>query len=261
MRCILPVLIINKQWIYDNNKLMAPLLAIVFSSLASLLAIYTVIDLIFVLVPAVTFFTFHFTKLYKLKLRLLGSLIVFIVVVFITAGVATNIVYEAHPTYETQLLNVNGNLTGNIVLASVTPYTGSSSSYTFQFYITPNGTIDYNSINLNIQLLGGGTIVVPYSQMTNATFTGNSTVKLTYSTPLSTGIYTYNLTAHGNIPLHTPDINGPFNVSPLTFYIDILPTYALYYTIIYELIFMVGVFIARSMTSARRYRQPQQPQQ
>jgi hypothetical protein len=240
---------------------MAPLLAIVFSSLASLLAIYTVIDLIFVLVPAVTFFTFHFTKFYKLKLRLLASLIVFIVVVFITAGLATNIVYQAHPTYETQLLNVNGNLTGNIVLASVTPYTGSSSSYTFQFYITPNGTLNYNSINLNIQLLGGGTKVVQYKQMTNSTFSGNNTVELTYSTPLSTGIYTYNLTAQSNISLHTPDINGPFSVSPFTFYVDILPTYALYYTIIYELVFLVGVFIARSMTSSRRYRQPQQPKQ
>lgn len=252
---------ISKQWIYDNNRIMAPVLAIIFSALASVIAIYTVSDLIFVLVPAVTFFTFHYTKFYRLKLRLLASLIVFIVVVLITAVLATNIVYHAQPTYETQFLNVNGNLTGNIVLASVAPYAGSSTSYDFQFYITPNGTLNFNTISLNIQELGGKTTVIPYSQMTNTTYSGNNTVKLTYSTPLVGGIYTYNLTTPSNGNLHTPSINGPFNTSPFVFYTNILPTYALYYTIIYELVFLVGVFIARSMTNSRRYRQSQQPPQ
>lgn len=250
----------NKQWIYDNNKVAAPVLAVIFSTIATLIAIYTISELIFVLVPAVTFFTFHYTKLYKLKLRLLGGLIVFIVVVFITAGLATNIIYHAQPTYETQFLNSNGNQTGTIVLASVTPFAGTASSYEFQIYIEPNGSLNHNSISLNIQELGGKTTVVHYSEMANTTYAGNNTIKLTYTTSLAGGIYQYNLTAQNNGSLHTPSINGPFNTSPLSYYTYVLPVYALYYTILYELVFLAGVFIARSLSSSRRFRPPQTPQ-
>ena len=250
----------NKQWIYDNNKVIAPVLAIILSTLATLLAIYTVAEFIFVLVPAVTFFTFHYTKLYKMKLRLLGGLIVFIVVVFITAGLATNIIYHAEPTYQTQFYNSNGNQTGTVVLASVSPFAGTSSSYNFQIYIKPNGTFDYKSVSLNIQELGGKTTVVHYSQMANTTYPGNNTIRLTYTTSLANGIYQYNLTAQSNGSLHTPSINGPFNTSPFSYYTYVLPVYAIYYTILYEMVFLAGVFIARSLSRSRRYNPPQPPQ-
>ncbi len=252
---------INKQWIYDHNKVMAPVLAVIFSVLASLLAIYTVSVLIFILVPAVTFFTFHYTKLYKMKLRLLGSLIVFIVVMLITVGMLTSIVYYSQPTYKTQFLNSNGNETGSTILASVTPYSGTSQSFTFNFYIVPNGTFDYNSLNLNIKEVNGQLTTVHYSQMHAQTFTGNLTERLTYTTSLPAGLYSYNLTTNTNGTLSTPSISGPLNSSFLVVYEYLLPTYAVFYTIIFELVFLIGIFVGRSVSNSRRYSQQRPPQQ
>ena len=250
---------INKQWIYDHNRLMAPVFAIIFSVLVTLLAVYTISEIIF-LVPVVTFFSFHYTKLYRLKLRILASFIVFIVVAFVAVALLTNVVYSSQPTYKTQFLNEHGNLTGSDVLASVTPYSGSSQSYTFQFYIMPNGTLNYNSINLNIAEVSGKTVVVHFSEMVNQTYSGNNTLKLTYTTGLGTGIYSYNLTAQSSEPLHTPNISGPINSPFYVLYGYLLPTYAVYYLIIFELVFVAGVFIARSISNSRRYSQPQPPQ-
>lgn len=251
---------LNKQWIYDHNKIMAPVLAVIFSTLVSFVAIYTVSQLIYVLVPAVTFFTFHYTKLYRLRLRLLASFIVFIVVVFVLVALLTNIVYESQPTYKTQFLNANGNGTGSTVLASVTPYSGSSPTYTFQFYIVPNGSLDYNSLSLNILSLGGKATVVPYTHLDITNFSGNNTEKLVYTTSLGTGIYSYNLTAQNNGTIHTPSISGPINTSFFVVYTYLVPTYAVLYTVIFELVFFAGVFIARSMSNSRRYNPRQPPQ-
>ncbi len=252
---------INKQWIYDHNKVVAPLLAIIFSILASLLAIYTVSELIFVLVPAVTFFTFHYTKLYKMKLRLYGSLIVFIVVLLVVVAMLTSIVYYSQPTYKTQFLNSNGNETGSTVLASVTPYSGSSQSYTFHFYIVPNGSFDYSSLNLNIKEVGGQVKTVSYAQMHYQTYPGNLTENITYTTSLGSGLYSYNLTVSNNGTFSTPSISGPLNASFFAVYEHLLPTYAVFYTIIFELVFFVGVFVGRSISSSRRYSQQMPPQQ
>lgn len=253
---------LNKQWIFDHNKLVAPILAIIFSTLLILVAVFTISDLVF-LVPVVTFFTFHYTRLYRLKLRLLAGAIAFIVVALIFVGILTGIVYNSQPTYSTQFLNENGNATGSTVLASVTPYSGNSQDYTYHVYIVPNGTIDYNTLSLNILKANGGTTVVHYSQMTNKTFSGNNTQELTYvSSTLASGIYAYNLTVQSsNGTLHTPSISGPFNTSIFVVYINLVPFYGLFYLAVFELVFLAGIFIARSMSNSRRYRPPQPPQE
>lgn len=250
----------NKQWIYDHNRLMAPVLAIIFSTLLALFSIFTISYLIF-LVPVVTFFTFHYTKLYRLKLRLLAGVIVFIVVALISVGILTSVVYASQPTYSTQFLNENGNETGSTILASVTPYSGSSATYTYHFYIVPNGTFDYNSLNLNIAKSGGGITTVNYSQMTIKNFTGNNTEDLTYvlDNP-GPGLYSYNLTvSSSNGVLHTPSASGPFSASVFVVYLNLVPFYGFIYIAIYGLVFLAGVFMARSISNSRRYNVPPPP--
>lgn len=241
-------LVSYKEWIKDNNRIMAPVLAILFSSLVVLAGIYIYGELMF-LVPVVTFFTFHYTGLYKLRLRLLASVIVFIVIAFLATGLLSSAVYSAHPTYQTQFSD------GSNVTASVTPYSGNSPYYVYHAYITPNGSFDFGTLSLNIQKTGGGLTIVDYSHMQVVGF-ANGTKEITYNeTSLGSGIFSYNFTAqkNGTGTIYTPEISGPLNTSFFTVYLYILPTYAIYYVIIFELIFIVGAFIARSFSNSRRY--------
>ena len=246
------------EWVKSNNRVTAPVLAVLFSVIVALSAIYFYGELMF-LVPVVTFVTFHYTGLYRLRLRLLGGTIVFIIVAFLATGLLTNAVYHAHPTYQTYFTNGTSAM-GNVT-ATVTPYSGQSPSYVYHIYITPNGSLDFNTVELNIHQLGGVTINVQYAQMQNTTFPLNNTVELTYTlTNPGAGIYSYNLTAQKNGTIYTPEISGPLNTPFFSVYVYILPTYAIYYLIIFELIFVVGVFIARSFSSSRRYsQQPPHP--
>lgn len=249
-----------KSWIIQNNRLTAPLLAILFSALVVLLAINLFGELMF-LVPVVTFFTFHYTKFYRFKLRLLASVIVFLVVAFLATGLLTSALYNAHPTYKTEFY-LGTNETGTNVTASVSPYSGSSQYYSFQIYVTPNGTFDFNTLYLNVHSSEGSSVSVPFSQLHKTNFSNNNTMELTYQlSNIKSGIYTYNLTAqHNGSTIYTPEISGPINTSQFIVYTYLLPTYAIYYVIIFELIFVAGLFIGRSFSNVRRSTPPPPPE-
>lgn len=248
-----------KSWIIQHNRLTAPLLAILFSFIVVLAGVYLYGELLF-LVPVVTFFTFHYTKLYKFRLRLLAGVIVFLVIAFMATGLLTNAVYQAQPTYHTQFYTTTGNSTGTNVSASVTPYSGSSSYYDFTLYITPNGTFDFNNLTLNLHHTGSTAYTIHYNQMQVTNFSGNSTEMLTYRlSSLPAGIYSYNLTTSMNGTIYTPEISGPINASVFTVYEYLLPTYAIYYVLIFFIIFVVGIFIGRSFSHSRSYKPPPPP--
>lgn len=239
-----------KSWIVENKRLTGPLFAILSSMVVVLLSVYVFGELMF-LVPVVTFFSFHYTKLYRFKLRILAGTMVFIIVAFLATGLLTHAIYTSQPVYKTNFTD------GSNVTASVSPYSGSSQQYTYTILVTPNGTFDFNSLDLNIHGAGGYSKVVTYSEMTNQTFTGNTTQKLTYTFDApNSNVYSYNLTAQKNGTIATPEISGPLHSSELTVYTYLLPTYAIYYLLIYELIFIVGLFIARSISNSKRYSQP-----
>ena len=88
-----------KKWIYKNNRISGLLISIALSAVLVLLAIYVQYYIVF-LIPVVTFFSFHYVKLYKFLPRLYGSIIVFIVASMIASTMACNIEYHAQPTYE-----------------------------------------------------------------------------------------------------------------------------------------------------------------
>lgn len=242
-----------KDWIIENRGFTGPLFAILSSMVVVLASIYVFGELMF-LVPVVTFFSFHYTKLHRFKLRFLAGTIVFIIVAFLAVGLLSHAIYTSQPVYKTQFSD------GTNVTASVSPYSGSSQQYTYTMYITPNGTFDYNTLNLNIHGAGGYSKTVLYSEMTNHTFAGNNTEELTYTfNAPNSNIYSYNLSVQKNGTIFTPEISGPLHASEFTVYTYILPTYAVYYLLIYELVFIVGLFIARSISNSRRYNTPPPP--
>lgn len=234
----------------QNNRISAPLLALALSILVTFASIYIIGELMF-LVPVVTFFAFHYTKLYKIKIRLLGGTIVFLIVAILSTGILTHTLYNSQPTYHAVF---NDGTTAN---TSVSPYSGSSSQYTYTMLIVPNGTFDYNSLELNINDPSGNVAAIKYSNMTHQNFTGNNTELLTYtfSGITSSGIYTYNLTAQKNGTISTVAISGPLNTSELNVFSQLVTTYLIYDMFLYEIIFIVGIFIGRSIGNSRRYRE------
>ncbi len=243
-----------KDWIIKNNRFTAPLIAFILSALVTLAAVYLYGELMF-LVPVVTFFSFHYTKLYRFKLRILGGTIVFILVAFTATGLLTHAIYTSEPTYHTVFSD------GSNVYSQVTPYSGSSSQYTYTIHVIPNGTFNYDSLDLNIHGANGFNVTVPYDKMQNQTFSGNNTETLTYvfTGITANGVYSYNLTAQKNGTIFTPEISGPLNTSEFSIFTYLLPTYAIYYLIIFELVYIAGLFIARSISNSRGYRQSRKP--
>ena len=245
-----------KNWMIQNNRIAAPLLALVLSLLVTLGSIYIIGELMF-LVPVVTFFAFHYTRLYRIKLRLLGGTIVFLVVAIVSTGLLTHVIYNSQPTYHAVFTD------GSTANTSVSPYSGSSSQYTYSILIVPNGTFDYNSLVLNIRDSGGAAVAsIHYKDMQNQTFAGNNTELLTYtySGITNPGIYTYNLTVlkNGNLSSTVP-ISGPLNTSELNVFSQLVVTYVVYDMFLYEIIFIAGIFIGRSIGNSRRYRQQSRP--
>lgn len=241
-----------KDWIIRNNRITAPVIGLLLSLLVVMGAVYIYGELMF-LVPVVIFFSFHYTKLYKLLLRFLGGTIVVIIVAFIATGFLTHAVYTSNLTYDAIFSD------GSHVYASVTPYSGSASQYTYSLYVVPNGTFNYSSLDLNIHGENGYSVTVPYSNLTvEQTYAGNNSEKLTYvfSGISAEGVYSYNLTAQKNGTIYTPEISGPLNTSEFVVYKDLIPSYVVYYIIIYELIYVVGLFVARSIGNSRKYRGP-----
>lgn len=238
-----------KTWIRENKRISGPLFAIVSSIIVVVLSVYVFGELMF-MVPVVTFFSFHYTGLYKFKLRLLAGAIVFIVVAFVATAFLTHAIYNSDPVYKTSFTD------GSNVTASVSPYSGTSSQFTYTIYIIPNGSFDFNSLDLNIHAAGGYSKTIAYSEMTNSTFAnGSREITYIYDAP-NTNVYSYNLTAQKNGTIFTPEISGPLHSSEFTVYTYLLPSYALYYLMIYELIFVIGLFIARSISNSKRYSMP-----
>ncbi len=243
-----------KNWLIQNNRITAPLLALFLSVLVTLGSIYIIGELMF-LVPVVTFFAFHYTQLYRIRLRLLGGSIVFLIVAIISTGLLTHAIYNSQPTYHAVFSD------GTTANTSVSPYSGSSSQYTYSILIVPNGTFDYNSLELNINGPSGNVATIHYSSMTSHTFAGNNSQLLTYtfSGISSDGIYTYNLTAQKNGTISTVPISGPLNTSELGVFSQLVVTYVIYDMFLYEIIFIAGIFIGRSIGNSRRYREQRLP--
>ncbi len=247
----------TKKWLEKNNRITGLALAILASALVVILSIYVYGEIVF-LVPVVTFFSFHYVKLYKLKPRFLGSVVVFIIAAMVSSGFAAHIDYSSHPTYESAFPD------GSIVLGNVTPYASTSGTFTYNITIIENTSAAANLsvISLHISSSGYSNTVNLHGTPINSTY-----ITYTYSTSsLPVGLYSYNLsyTEPNGTVVYSGPLGGPVHDTVFVLFESFLPTYILTYLIYFELIFAVGVFIGRSIGNSMRYNQQrrnQPPQQ
>ena len=232
-----------KDLIIKKNNITAPLIAIIISIPVVFMAIYIYGEIIF-LVPVISFLSFHYTKLYRIKKRILGSIVIFLAVAFIFTGIYSDVAYYSSPVYHTTLSD------GSSVTASVSPYSGTGGSYNFSFTISPNGTLQYSSVELNIS--SGQTFkMIPYSKLNPALSNGSEHFYY-IAKGLPEGIYQFNITAQKNGTITTQDMSGPIN-APVYYLIEaLLPVYSTIYIVYFELIFITGIFIGRSISNSMR---------
>lgn len=240
-----------KQWVIRNNKSTAPLISFLLSALLVYIDVYYM-GLAIYLVPLAIFLTFHYTKLYRLKMRAFGGSIVIVIIAVLFTAVSVHAIYNSNFSYPSEFSDGSG------ISSKVTPFSGSAPEYTYSFLITPNGSFNYSTLQLNIYGQYGYSKTIPYSSMSVQNFSGNNTELITYvfTGITASGAYSYNLTAQKNgTTITTPQFPGPLNTSELyIIYLELLSN-ATYWIIVLELIFIAGLFIARSLGNARNIRQ------
>lgn len=241
------------KWLEKNNRYTGLGLALITSAIVVVLSIYVYGEIVF-LVPIVTFFSFHYTKLYKLKPRFLGSVVVFMVAAIIASALVAHIDYGARPTYEALFPD------GSVVLGNVTPYASTSDNFVYNITIIENGSANLNLTNIRLNIVSSG-----YSRSVSLTGlqVNSTTIKYSYSTStLPSGIYRYNIsyTEPNGTVVYSGPLGGPVHDPEFILFEGYVPTYLLTYLIYFELIFAVGVFIGRSIGNSMRYSQQRRNQ-
>ncbi|MFG1546103.1 MAG: hypothetical protein AAE976_06355 [Thermoplasmataceae archaeon] len=245
-----------RNWLEKNNRFTGLGIAILTSAIIVVLSVYVYGEIIF-LVPVVTFFSFHFTKLYKLKPRFLGSVVVFIIAAMLSSAIVANIEYSSHPTFETTFPN------GIQVLGNVTPYGSVADDFHYTITITQNSSTNVNlsSVVLHIATSGYTANHILAASITNSS--GIATYRYYYNTTdLPSGIYKYNVsyTETNGTVVYSGPMGGPVHDPEIDLFEGFVPTYLLTYLIYFELIFAVGVFIGRSIGNSMRYSQQRRNQ-
>ncbi|WP_393971397.1 hypothetical protein OXIME_001673 [Oxyplasma meridianum] len=247
-----------KNFIIKYNRITAPLLAVAFSTLALFAAIYVYEAFLF-LIPVIVFFSFHFTKLYRLRTRILGGLVIFIIVAMISAGISTSVIYTTDPVVTDHYTNLS-------VQTQVTPYAGNYSSYNFTMKVMDRVQLNPDHVTLDINTTGfqKNVSAAEMSHYTNAS--GDQVFYYVYTNPPA-GIYSYNFTFQNQTgaTLYTGfgTGSGPDTLSSVSTFKELFIVTVINDVIIFEIILVAGIFIARSFSrSARnRIRPPQRPKQ
>lgn len=224
------------------NRVLAPVVSVILGVLTLYVALF-IPDLEF-LVPVEVFFVFHFFRIYRIKTRIIASLLVFLVIAIIAAAMYTQITYTYSGSAPPDHLG-----DGTVVSTAIIPYHGPVAAYNFTFFVTGNTTLTDYWLNVTSDTGSGGVIHIPESGINiihNANGTLNLYVVLTNIT--SPGLYSYALYL-SNSTYDVPNL-GPIIASWSNLYSYELISYIPGFMVIFELIFLVGVFIGRSF--ARR---------
>ena len=239
-----------KKLIIDNNRYTTPLLSILFSILAVMAAFYLPLGsyggIVLFLPPVVTFFTMHYTGFYRLKLRLLASPLVFLVVLMISVVVLSHSYYTIDHPVSVQLND------GTNIYASVTPFKGTATSYNFTMYVSNSS--DISNFTTTLQIFGPSTnITMTYSELGHYV-ASNGTLVVYHNVPANNfpnGVFGYTYAINNGYA--NVSGNGPVRGGELVLTAAIMPGFVLPYFIYYELLFLLGVFIARSISHSRSY--------
>ena len=247
-----------KSSIVKYNRITAPVLAVAFSTLALFAAIYVYEAFLFT-IPVIVFFSFHYTKLYRLRTRIIGGLVIFIIVAMISAGISTSVIYTTDPV-------VTDHYTDLSVQTQVTPYAGNYSSYNFTMKVMDGVHLNPAFVTLAINTTAFQKNVTSDQMNYFINSSGDQVFYYVYTNPPA-DIYSYNFTFENQTgaTLFTGfgTGSGPDTLSISSTFKELFIVTVINDVIIFEIILVAGIFIARSFSnSARnRARPPQRPKQ
>lgn len=222
------------------NRILAPIVAVLLGALLLYAALF-ISDLEF-LVPVEVFFVFHFFRIYRIKTRIIASLLVFLVIAIIGSAMYTQITYSYSGAAPVDHLS-----NGTNVSTTITPYHGPSPSYNLTYFVYGNTTLTDYWINVTSETGSASPIHLTENDIKvihNANGTLNLYVVLNNIT--SSGLYEYILYL-SNSTYFVPNL-GPIVASWSDLFAYEMISYIPGFIIIFELIFLVGVFIGRSLS-------------
>lgn len=236
----------------SNNRISAPVIATVLGVFFVYLSIF--IPYVLFVVPVETFLVFHFLKIYRIKIRILASLVVFLAVAIIAAAMFAQIVdSNSGHAPAVQLSN------GSIVQTSISPYHGPSNDFNYSFIVSGNTTIAPYWMNVSSSTSSTFHIYVPQSLFHEVRLANGSLLIYVHLSNISdSGVYYYNLFLANSTSLYVANI-GPVMISYISLWAIEMISYIPGYLILFELIFLVGIFIGRSMSNSIRYSRSRQP--
>lgn len=211
-------------------------------------------DIIFV-IPVETYFVFHFLKIYKIKVKLLAGVIVFLALAMIASGIASASIssYGGNTGKETMT-------DGTIIQTAVTPYHGSYQTYNYSFMVKSNTSISPFWLNISSVTQRSFNLVVNESSFHQVTYSNGTILYYAHVTGFSKdGWYQYILqnstykTTNGTVYYIIYNTGPLVNFGSTTLYSYELVLYAEGYLILFTLIFLVGIFLGRSLSNSARY--------
>lgn len=223
---------------------------ILISILASLFLIYLSLYIYYAIyfVPVAAFFVMHYLKFYRFLPRLVASMLISFVAVLLMSGIYASIIQSSSGVSTAELTN------GTIVTASVTPFNHEASDYNFSFVLSGNTSLDgYYVLVQGI----GNTYSANYSSQISSIndSNGNVTLYVHDSNLPATGAYEYSLFLSNGTRLASN--TGPV-FSAYALFPPLLASLGPSFWILFELIFVIGVFVARSFSHSMSYRNPPQ---
>ncbi len=220
---------------------------IVVSILIGTLLVYLSLfeSILIYLVPVEVFFVMHYLKFYRFKPRIIGATVIFFVIVIAAAGIYAQALYTSNGVESQSLAN------GSNITASVTPFNHQATSYNFSFAIAGNQSI--GSYFILVKGINNHYFVNVSENNILKGYNSNHDLILYYHDDNITpsGIYEYYLYfANGTTPVSS--IGPLFSSTPVfeLYLLDLTPSFML----IFELIFVVGLLIARSISNSAKMR-------
>lgn len=217
-------------------------------------------ELVLLLPPLITFVTMHYLDLYATKTRLIVGVLVLIILAPVACMAYSNVIYN-------DLGSNSGTLNGGYnVTSSVNPVNGVSDSYNFSLLVSTN-TSGISSFGLQVRPIYSSAFT--YNLSYNLT-TGKGSPLLHYAHVGSKlVVYFPNATLSPNAYNYSFYINNPNNMIsnlgavayPSALYTAVISEFVISYIILFNLFFIAGVFVARSISHSRSFRQAMERKQ
>ena len=240
------------KYMQNNNRIFV----LIFSVLVALLLIYLslYIPVLIYFVPVGVFIVMHYLKMWRLVPRILGATAVFFVAVVLTSVIFGYVLFDSSGVVDQSLPN------GSNVIASVEPFNHEASTYNFTFSISGNQTLYTYYVNIRGVFNGYYANISQAQLSTSHNATGALMISYVATNITPTGLYEYCLYFDNGTSVIGN--NGPvFSVGASIEFLLLKLTPGVMIT--FELIFVVGAFIARSISNSasmrKRYLNPPPP--